>query len=160
MGVSSDVFYQGSKYGSAEPNFVDGNLRAPRKNCTTLTQVYTWYILWGNLIFILPSSNYLLFPHQYHSWSHIKTPENIPNLTMFKPPQYLSPIQLLYAFETAPSLKYSLTRLIPWILDKILTWGGMTVKEGILSVKYHEYLTDDSDMILLGIFTNHKEGQK
>ena len=41
-----------------------------------------------------------------------------------------------------------------------MAWGGIPVKEGILSVRSLGYLTAASEMILLGVSTKHIEVQK
>ena len=48
----------------------------------------------------------------------------------------------------------------PYNPIKMLTWGGIPVKEGLPLVTSHEFLAADSYMILLDIFKNQIEGQK
>ena len=150
-----------SKYRSTHAIFVDRNCHNYESKCTRLTHLYTWYLLRGNQILILPSSTLLPSPHQSHLLYHINPPtQKLLNLTLIKPTQYMSTIKLLCHFETTSYLKYSFPHWIPLIPDKIITWGEIPVKEGILSVTYHGCLTSDSDTIILGRSTEHRDAQK
>ena len=48
--------------------------------------------------------------------------------------------------------------IIPSTTDSFFTWGGIPVKEVILSVAYPGYITASIEMILLEGFTKHIEG--
>ena len=57
------------------------------------------------------------------------------------------------SFESTSSFKSSFPCWIPFPPERIITWREMYMKESILSVIYHGYLTDDSGMIPRGVFT-------
>ena len=131
--------------------------------CIALNHTHTWDLIRGNPSLASTSSNTFLLLPLSPPVSFIilyQNPWKLPDLILIKLTQSTSPIQLLHNFETTTSFKKSFPQQIPSISYWIITWLGMNVKERILSVALHGWLTDDSKMIILGIFTNNTEKQK